>query len=115
MADIHNYKKRLDRTLERVRISDVISQALGGAFPDYVIDFIENYCSVDDKKIGFSCNNIENWASDTDKEEIMRPRGFIRGNEDSHQFLILYNKDNKARLFYRPSTKKLGFLVNTRR
>ncbi len=26
MADIHNYKKRLDRTLERVRISDVISQ-----------------------------------------------------------------------------------------
>ena len=26
MADIHNYKKRLDRTMERVRISDVISQ-----------------------------------------------------------------------------------------
>jgi hypothetical protein len=26
MADIHNYKKRLDRTLERVRISYVISK-----------------------------------------------------------------------------------------
>jgi len=26
MADIHRYQKRLDRTLERIRISDVISQ-----------------------------------------------------------------------------------------
>jgi len=80
-------------------------------FPHFIIDFIENYDKENTKNISLKIGSVMRWGEDTDKEEIARPKRFIRGEgEEVHQFLILHNNQNKARLFYKPPTKNLRFL-----
>ncbi len=62
---------------------------------------------------------IETWGKETDKENLSRDRGFIATssadfNEYGHHVQIIYNNKNKARLIYKPSSSKLGFLQNTK-
>ncbi|MBU2458850.1 MAG: hypothetical protein KKB29_00600, partial [Nanoarchaeota archaeon] len=75
-----------------------------------IIKFMEENWLGNGETIRIKTSDANEWGEDVDKEQILRPRRFIRGEEGVHQFLIVYNNNSgKARLFFRPSTSKLHF------
>jgi hypothetical protein len=107
-------KKLLSSDKENIEKLKDLSSNLGETFPKYIVDFIQDEMFKGDK-ISLKVGTVMGWGKDTNKVEILRDKRFIRGSDESHQFLILFNDSGKARLFYRPSTKNLRLIINQRK
>jgi hypothetical protein len=90
--------------------------------PQYVIDYIESFMPEGEQSIAFhETLSIINY-SDAYQEKIERTKGFIGTNQlekgrfpnAMHHFKIFYNRDNKARIFYR-YVGNIKFLKNLRK
>lgn len=99
-----------------------LNQALGDSkMPQYVIDYVEHFMPNDEHSIAFHPSfSIANY-SDANQEKIERTKGFIGDSQLEgkkfphalHHFKIFYNKDNKARIFYKYNGN-VTFLKNMR-
>lgn len=81
--------------------------------PGYLISYIESFCPAGDPSIAVhspkSIKGYENKKGEVDKSTITRSRGFIGNRElevdkfpDAiHHINILFNEQNKARIFYK--------------
>lgn len=119
VSDLFEYRKEIKDALSETgsspleKIKSIQSVIGGDALPDFIIKFMEENWLGNGETIRIKTSDANEWGEDVDKEQILRPRRFIRGEEGVHQFLIVYNNNSgKARLFFRPSTSKLHFLIN---
>jgi hypothetical protein len=91
-----------------------LSELLGkNCLPNYLIDFIENFCPAGDKSIAVHSprpiSGYADKAGEIDKATITRTKGFIGDREQEltkypdaiHHINILYNETGKARVFYK--------------
>lgn len=112
-----------DGQKEPLEVLKALHEQLGDAvMPQYVIQYIESFLPEGESSIAvhksFSISNY----NDANQERIERQRGFIgttqlekkKFPEAMHHFIILYNADNKARIYYR-YIGGIKFLKNLRR
>lgn len=95
-----------------------LSKVIGkNALPEWLLNFIKRIDAVEGKEsIRIHKPMIPKW-SDVNLDNLSRPKGFISTSSSSfkdfkHHIQIIYNKDNKARIVYKPSSDKLGFMEN---
>lgn len=106
------------KSLEKLK---TLQCRLNNGLPAYLVNFIEHFSPDGNNSLAIhSSTDISKW-SDIDKEKIERPKGLI-GNRDLeekkyphavHHIKIFYNKDKKARVFYR-YVGNIKFLRNLR-
>jgi len=91
-------------------------------FPRYLVSFIEQFSSDGNNSLAIHGSTDISNRSDVDKRNIARPRGLIGTNEQEkpkyphavHHIKIFYNKEKKARVFYR-YVGNIKFLRNLRK
>jgi len=106
--------KVLGQQTSPLRKVKALSELLGkNCLPDYLINFIENFCPVGDKSVAVHnprpIAGYADKAGEIDKATITRTKGFIGDREleltkypDAiHHINILFNETGKARVFYR--------------
>ena len=90
------------------------------ALPKFLIDYIEAMLKSKDGTLAIhTASTIENYGESANQKTITRDKGFIGKSQRepkkfpdaAHHIKILYNKEKKARLFYK-SAKNLQFLQN---
>jgi len=105
--------------LEKLKM---LQKRLKGALPAYLVSFIEQFSPDGNDSLAIhSSTDISN-RSDVDKENIQRPKGLIGASEEEknkyhhaiHHIKIFYNKDKKARVFYR-YVGNIKFLKNLKK
>ena len=108
---INNILGQRIRPLQKVK---ALSELLGKqCLPDYLINYMENFCPVGDRSIAVhSPKSIAGYTdkpSELDKATITRTKGFIgdsqleegRFPDAIHHISVLYNDLGKARVFYK--------------
>lgn len=96
------------KSLEKLRTLQ--ARLTGGKLPEYLVNFIGQFSPDGNNSLAIHrSTDISNRGNDVDKKNIVRPRGFIGDYEQEkkryphamHHIKIFYNKENKARVFYR--------------
>lgn len=117
--DLFNFDQgRIDEIVERnippLRKVKALSELLGkNCLPDYLINYIENFCPAGDESIAVhnprTIAGYADKAGEIDKATITRTKGFIGDREMElnkypnaiHHINILFNEIGKARVFYK--------------
>jgi hypothetical protein len=107
-------KEVLEQDIAALRKVKALAELLGKTcLPDYLINYIENFCPVGDKSIAVhnpkTIAGYADKAGEIDKATITRTKGFIGDRElelsknpDAiHHINILFNEIGKARVFYK--------------
>lgn len=107
-------KDIVERGIPALRRIKALSELLGkNCLPDYLINYIENFCPAGDGSIAIHAPKpIAGYADkpgEIDKATITRTKGFIGDNQlelskypDAiHHINVLYNDSGKARVFYK--------------
>jgi len=104
----------------------LLNKVLGGdCLPQYILDMIQQeYASPDgdDSTVLHSATSIVKYKSGTDQNNISRPKQFMgawdlernKYPNAVHHFKILFNANNKARLFYKFDGKGFTYLSNVK-
>lgn len=103
-----------NQTGSSIRKIKCLSDLLGtDCLPAYLINYIESFCPSGDSSIAVhlpkSISGYKDKDGETDKATITRTRGFIGNRELEkdkfpnaiHHINILFNEDDKARIFYK--------------
>jgi hypothetical protein len=103
IASNNNYSIR--QKMER--LSELIGDS---SFPDYVRRYIAHSAATADL-VGFHpCRSISGYGDSADKATIQRKKGFLGKSQRQafpnaeHHLFVMYNDDEKARLFYKQSS-----------
>jgi len=100
-----------------------LAQVLGKRkLPDFLLEYIKHFSPNGDESIAIHPSGSMAGYKDADQEKIERARGFIGNRELEqekypnaiHHFKILYNAQNKARIFYKYDGN-IKFLKNLRK
>ena len=95
------------RPMERLKM---LQSRLGRSLPTYLVNFIEQFSPDGNDSVAIHrSTDISGRGVDVDQENIRRPRGFIGQSEQErtlyphavHHIKIFYNRQRKARVFYR--------------
>lgn len=124
--EIFDYDNQVEKTivskasnLERLKI---IAQVLGKKkLPDFLLEYIKHFSPNGDESIAIHPSGSMAGYKDANQERIERARSFIGNRELEkdkypnaiHHFKILYNAQNKARIFYKYEGN-IKFLKNLR-
>jgi len=86
------------------------------ALPPFLIRYIEKNSNSTEESIKIYSPFSPKWK-DVDQESLRRAKGFIstssKGFYDfGHHIQIIFNDKKKARIYYKPSGKRLGFIKN---
>lgn len=129
--DIFDYTDQIRSIEERINQNAVeklieLNKVLGrDCLPQYIIDMIQQeYSSPDgvDSVVLHSSTSIVKYKSGTDQENISRPKQFMgawdlernKYPNAVHHFKILYNAQNRARIFYKFDGKGFTYLSNVK-
>jgi len=93
-----------------------------GKLPQYLVSFIEQFSPEGNNSLAIHGSTDISNRSDVDKKNITRPKGLIGRSEQEenkyphavHHIKIFYNKEKKARVFYR-YVGNVKFLKNLRK
>jgi hypothetical protein len=107
------------KSLEKLKM---LQKRLKGALPAYLVSFIEQFSPDGNNSLAIHGSTDISKRSDVDKENIQRPRGLIGASEEEknkyphaiHHIKIFYNKEKKARVFYR-YVGNIKFLKNLKK
>lgn len=95
------------KSMDRLKL---LQKRLGDKLPAYLVGFIEQFSPLGSDSVAVHrSTDISNRGADVDQENIRRQRGFIGQSELEktpyphavHHIKIFYNKERKARVFYR--------------
>lgn len=126
--DIFDYKDEIEdiirdgskKSMEKIKI---LQQRIGeGKIPQFLISFIEQFSPDGNNSLAIHGSTDISGRTDVDKVTIERPRGFIGTGEQEpikyphaiHHIKVFYNKEKKARVFYRYEGS-IRFLKNLKR
>jgi hypothetical protein len=120
--EIINIENKLTlSTLDRLKLLNTL---LGSeCLPKYILDIIQQKFTSpdgDESIVLHSGTSIANYKSGTDQENISRPKQFMgawdlernKYPKAVHHFKILFNANNKARIFYKFDGKGFTYLSN---
>ena len=110
-------KKILAEKISNLEKLKKISSSAGvNSLPPFLLNYIEKNSVAGEESIKIY-NPISPKWKDVDQKNLKRAKGFISTspkdfNDFSHHIQIVFNKKNKARVYYKPSGAKLGFIKN---
>jgi hypothetical protein len=107
-------KEIVEKRISSLQKVKALSELLGkNCLPDYLINYIENFCPVGDESIAVhspkSIAGYADKAGEIDKATITRTKGFIGDNQLElgkypnaiHHINVLFNETGRARVFYK--------------
>lgn len=121
--EIFDYNESIEKVIDDPKLSSIeklktMHRLLGEKLPTYLVDFIEQFSPLGSDSLGIHhSTDISNRSADVDQINISRSKGFI-GQSDReidkypnaiHHIKIFYNKQKRARIFYR-YTENVKFL-----
>jgi hypothetical protein len=129
--EIFDYSNEVKSIENKLNLStfdrlSLLNKVLGGdCLPQYILDMIQQeYTSPhgDESIVLHSSTSIVKYKSGTDQDNISRPKQFMgawdlernKYPNAVHHFKILYNANNKARLFYKFDGKGFTYLSNVK-
>lgn len=94
------------KSLEKL---EMLQKRLNNGLPAYLVNFIEQFSPDGNNSLAIHGSTDISKRSDVDKKNIVRPKGLIGNSEQEktryphaiHHIKIFYNKERKARVFYR--------------
>ena len=113
-------KDESKKSLEKLKTLQ--GRLTNGKLPQYLVSFIEQFSPEGNNSLAIHGSTDISNRSDVDKKNITRPRGLIGASEQEekkyphavHHIKIFYNKEKKARVFYR-YVGNVKFLKNLRK
>ncbi len=125
--EIFNYDNNLEKIIDANKNSfhtlEMLAQRLGkNKLPDFLLDFMKCFSPNGDDSIAIHRSGSISGYKDADQDRIERSRGFIGNRELEkdkypkaiHHIKILYNAENKGRIFYKYEDS-IQFLRNVRK